>query len=53
MVLHDIVSNRLSRLGSAWLSAVLITIALFLVFIALTDQSVTHKAIVATWVLMP
>lgn len=47
------VSRRMRDMGDAWLTVVLVMIALVLMFIAFTDHNVTHKAIVATWVLMP
>lgn len=53
MFLHEMVSKKLSTVGDAWLSLVLIMIALFLMYIAFFDHNVTHKAIIATWVLMP
>lgn len=52
-MIRDKIAEKLQRLGHLWLSALLILIALVLIYIALVDKSLTHKAIVATWVLAP
>lgn len=45
--------DRFKNIGDAWLSLLLIGIAIVLIFFALFDHNITRKAIIATWVLAP
>jgi len=45
--------DHFKNIGDAWLSLLLIGIAVLLLFIAFFDHNITRKAIIATWVLAP